>query len=237
MPRIEIDPPRAAANEERGFSGPGHREPFVAAGTGTCHRRCRHGHRRRPAVACEMRLFANGTTIGKGVPHAHALTRARPPLAFVFTLARPARAQTWFDANQSRLEDRFADGDIDVEDLARTPAMGRRQRSAGSDVLAQTWVSLVGFSRGLPSGLTDVGGFVVVGLALDKIAHGATFTRTPARPSRRDPLRIRGGNRRRTPRNPRAPPPSPRSSRRASRSTQRSRAERSGRRGASRGSK
>jgi hypothetical protein len=91
-------------------------------------------------------------------------------LLLIVLLARPTHAQAWFDAKQTRLEDAYADGDIDEEDLARIPAM--RRRSTGSDVLAQTWVSLVGFSRELPSGVTDVGGFVVVGLALDKIAQG-----------------------------------------------------------------
>jgi hypothetical protein len=92
-------------------------------------------------------------------------------LASVLTFSRRTRAQTWFDAAQSRLEDGFTDGDVDVEDLARMPSMGRRGQ-AGASVLAQTWVSLVGFSREYSAGGSEVGGFVVVGLALDKIAQG-----------------------------------------------------------------
>jgi hypothetical protein len=102
---------------------------------------------------------------------------------FLLALARSAGAQQWFDASQGRLEDRFADGDIDEEDLARMPSMGmgRGRSSGGNEVLAQTWVSLVGFSRQYASGLNDVGGFVVVGLALDKIAQGKA--RVGVRPS------------------------------------------------------
>jgi hypothetical protein len=103
-------------------------------------------------------------------------------LFFLLALARPAHAQAWLEGNEARFEDRLADGDIDREDLARLPglAMGR-ERSAGKGALAQTWVSLVGFSRQSTSGLNEVGGFVVVGLALDKIAQGRA--RVDVRPS------------------------------------------------------
>ena len=126
----------------------------------------------------------------------HSLRPARPArlavlrfllLVFLLTLARRANAQTWFDASQSRLEDRFADGDIDAEDLARIPAMEMRGRGSGGrgegggQLLAQSWISLVAFTRGVRPGLTDVGGFVVVGLALDKIVKGKA--RVDVRPS------------------------------------------------------
>jgi hypothetical protein len=138
-----------------------------------------------------------------------SFSRARPAalalltLLFLLALTRRAGAQPWFGAGDGRLEERFADGDIDEEDLARIPALGRgKQRSAGKAVLAQTWVSLVGFSRELPSGLNEVGGFVVVGLALDKIVQGRTRVdvrpsfaddaapRAPPTPARPDPPRF-----------------------------------------------
>jgi hypothetical protein len=86
-------------------------------------------------------------------------------------LAAPARAAPWFDARQDDLEDRFVDGDLDEEDVVAL----RSDRASGgsSDVHGQTWVSVLGFDRSLLSGRNDVGGIVVVGLALDRIAAGS----------------------------------------------------------------
>jgi hypothetical protein len=96
------------------------------------------------------------------------------PLALTLSLAfllrvSQARAAPWFDADQDALEDQFADGDIDEEDHAvlRTTAA-----SGTSDVQGESWVSLLGFERQLLSGRNDVGGMVVVGLALDRMAVG-----------------------------------------------------------------
>ncbi len=107
---------------------------------------------------------------------------------FVLTVARRARAQSehaeaadrvWLDADQADLEEPLEDGDLDEEDLARIAAgaagsrneSGKGKRSSGtSHLMAQTWVSLVGFERPLVTGLTEVGGFVVLGVALDAIA-------------------------------------------------------------------
>jgi hypothetical protein len=44
--------------------------------------------------------------------------------------------------------------------------------TGASDVHGESWVSVVGFTRELLSGRNDVGGFLVVGLALDRIATG-----------------------------------------------------------------
>jgi hypothetical protein len=83
--------------------------------------------------------------------------------------ASEARAAPWFDADQDALEDRFADGDIDEEDHA----VLRTTAAAGtSDARGESWVSLVGFERQLLSGRNDVGGMIVVGLALDRMAGG-----------------------------------------------------------------
>ena len=83
--------------------------------------------------------------------------------------AAPARAAPWFDAEQDALEDQFADGDLDEEDHA---ALRLDRRPGSSDLHGASWVSVVGFERQLLSGKNDVGGIVVVGLALDRIAAG-----------------------------------------------------------------
>ncbi len=83
--------------------------------------------------------------------------------------AAPARAAPWFDAGQDALEDQFADGDLDEEDHA---ALRLDRRPGSSDLHAASWVSVVAFERQLLSGKNDVGGIVVVGLALDRIEAG-----------------------------------------------------------------
>jgi hypothetical protein len=106
-------------------------------------------------------------------------------LLFVLAIARPLRAEdlpgeasslpSLSTVDEAQVEERFSDGDLDEEDLARitSSSLGLgRERSGASPVLAESWVSLVGFSSELPSGLRDVGGFLVVGVALDKIAQG-----------------------------------------------------------------
>lgn len=110
-----------------------------------------------------------------------------PVLVFlsVLAVARLARAQRlppeepWLGAGRegAALEERFSDGDLDGEDLARMSGArpgGEEDRAGGTSALAETWVSLVGFSRELPSGLRDLGGFLVVGVALDRIAQGGS---------------------------------------------------------------
>jgi hypothetical protein len=97
-----------------------------------------------------------------------------------------ARADPSVDSVEDAVEDQLVDGDIDSEDRASAQSGGH---SGSSDVRAQSWVSLVGFTKQLMSGKSDTGGMVVVGLALDRVAarpaHGLT-----------DPVHV-------------APPPSP----------------------------
>jgi hypothetical protein len=100
-------------------------------------------------------------------------------LGIAATWTPPARADPLFGWGEDALEDRFADGDIDEDDpaamrLAEGGAGLLRDRVGASDVHGQSWVSLVGFTKELLSGRRDIGGFVVVGLALDRIAAGAT---------------------------------------------------------------
>jgi hypothetical protein len=82
----------------------------------------------------------------------------------------PARAAPGSDAGEDAIEDRVADGDLDEED--RAPLRFDR-RSAPSDVHGASWVSIAGFDRELLGGRRDIGGLVVVGLALDRAAAGA----------------------------------------------------------------
>ncbi len=93
-------------------------------------------------------------------------------VTFVCCLLRagPARAEPWFDAGQDALEDRYADGDFDEEDHA---VFRLDRRPGSSDLHGASWVSVLGFERQLLSGRNDVGGMVVVGLALDRIAAGS----------------------------------------------------------------
>ncbi len=92
--------------------------------------------------------------------------------AFLVLLLRaaPARAAPWIDAGEDAIEERIADGDLDEEDRA---ALRLDRRQAASDVHGASWLSVVGFERDLLSGRRDVGGMVVVGLALDRIAAGS----------------------------------------------------------------
>ena len=83
--------------------------------------------------------------------------------------ATPARASPGFYTGEDALEDPLADGDLDAEDHA---ALRLDRRPGSSDLHGASWVSLVGFERQLLSGRNDVGGIVVVGLALDRIDAG-----------------------------------------------------------------
>jgi hypothetical protein len=121
-------------------------------------------------------------------------------LAFLLA-AGQARAAPWFDAGQDALEDQFEDGDIDEEDhaiLRTTAGTGASdlRTTAGtgtSDLRGESWVSLVAFERQLLSGKNDVGGMVVVGLALDRISAGEVHRigdPTPAVPPPPPPPRL-----------------------------------------------
>ena len=102
---------------------------------------------------------------------AASLALAVLALVLLAIAPRAARADPLFDHGQDALEDRFVDGDLDEEDLV---AMRLGAHAAPADLQGGTWVSLVGFTRQLLSGRSDVGGMVIVGLALDRIATGPT---------------------------------------------------------------
>lgn len=80
-----------------------------------------------------------------------------------------ARAEPWFGWGENAQEDAFADGDLDEEDHV---ALHLGAHTGSADLHGESWLSLMGFSRELQSGKNDVGGLVVVGLALDRVASG-----------------------------------------------------------------
>jgi hypothetical protein len=111
-------------------------------------------------------------------------------ILLLLALGRLARADPLFDRGENAREDAFVDGDLDEEDLV---AMHLGGHAGAADVHGQSWVSLAGFTRQLLSGRNDVGAFVVVGLALDRVALGpihriADPTRGAPRPPRSVPL-------------------------------------------------
>lgn len=106
----------------------------------------------------------------------------------LFVLGAPAsaRADPLFGLGEDGLEDALVDGDLDEEDHV---AMRLGGHTGASDVHGQSWVSIVGFTRQLLSGRDDVGGFLVLGLALDRIATGPVHSLSdPARTPRMPPL-------------------------------------------------
>ena len=100
--------------------------------------------------------------------------RSWPLLAALLTLLVPstALADPWTSpATEDAVEDSLVEGDIDQEDQA----MARLGGPLGSgDLHSGSWLSLVGFTKALRSGRNDIGGMVVVGLALDRIVAGPT---------------------------------------------------------------
>jgi hypothetical protein len=125
-----------------------------------------------------------------------AIRAPRPPLLAVLVAAlfalvvlgapASARADPLFGFGEDALEDALVDGDLDEEDHV---AMRLGGHTGASDVHGQSWVSIVGFTRQLLSGREDVGGFLVIGLALDRIATGPVHSLAdPARHLRMPPL-------------------------------------------------
>ena len=116
----------------------------------------------------------------------------RLPLAFVASLlavlavvsfTRRARAEPWFGWGDGRVEDRYADGDIDAEDLVAM-RLGRGHVGA-SDLRGRSWLTLKGFYAEKGGDRHELGAIIVLGVALDKIATGPVH-RTRDRPSLAD---------------------------------------------------
>ena len=104
-------------------------------------------------------------------------------LAAITTLlllvARTAGASPRRSSLANAQEDALADGDIDPEDIAtRGPLSSLAGATTGRPILGtppgSAWLSLVGFSRRTLDDRREIGGFLVLGLPLDRFARGGT---------------------------------------------------------------
>jgi hypothetical protein len=86
----------------------------------------------------------------------------------LLTLGREREARA--APRDAAAEDRQGDGDLDADDLVGHATLSRStvRRALGGDA----WISLGGFARRTVQGEREVGGLVVVGLPLDRIARG-----------------------------------------------------------------
>jgi hypothetical protein len=99
--------------------------------------------------------------------------------AFLLLLVLPTK-KAWASPN----EDALASGDIDVEDVAIQSPFTTRSgarfgvASVGRAIVPaptnSAWLSLVGFSHRTIDDRSEVGGFLVLGLPLDRFARGGT---------------------------------------------------------------
>jgi hypothetical protein len=81
------------------------------------------------------------------------------------------RAEPWFGWGQNNAEERYLNGDLDVEDLV-TGTMTGRSRHERRETRAGTWISIGGFWRTLEIGSQDVGLLLVAGIAFDRLDRG-----------------------------------------------------------------
>lgn len=96
-------------------------------------------------------------------------------MALLELLGGDARAAPVFsrrDSPSPSNDDAFADGDLDAHDIVGRSVLGRAARGGGSATGGETWLSLAGFTRTRLDGQKEIGGFVVVGLPLDRMAGG-----------------------------------------------------------------
>lgn len=91
-------------------------------------------------------------------------------LVALLVRAAPVRAEPWFGFHDNRGEDRYADEDIDAEDLVAL-RLGRGHVGS-SDLRARSWFTVMGLYAERAAGTREIGIVAVLGLALDKIAAG-----------------------------------------------------------------
>jgi hypothetical protein len=137
---------------------------------------------------------------------------ARPLLrASVFAMVVPlvplvpknARAEPWFGWGDHRVEELYADGDLDVEDLVEGMHVAR-SRNGSQQVRAGTWLTLGGFARTV-EGKLDIGALVIFAGAFDRLLEGPVHQLS--RPVPFDAMRV--GTLADGPAPRRAPPPAP----------------------------
>jgi len=111
--------------------------------------------------------------------------------SLLFLFARTAGASPRRSSISLAQEDALADGDIDPEDIAANGALEALSgATSGRPVLGRpsgsAWVSLLGFSRRTLDDRHEIGGFIVLGLPLDRFARGGTRLTSPPSTSRVD---------------------------------------------------
>ena len=99
-------------------------------------------------------------------------------------VARTAGASPRRSSISLAQEDALADGDIDPEDIAAGGALRTLSGATGGRPVLGTppgsaWVSLLGFSRRTLDDRREIGGFIVLGLPLDRFARGGTRMTSP----------------------------------------------------------
>jgi hypothetical protein len=95
------------------------------------------------------------------------------PMALLLVLlsgSRLARAEPWFGWGQGALEEHYDDGDIDADDLLAHTGPGR-QRASGT-THRESWITIGAFYTVLRDGSHELGGMLIAGLALDRMAQG-----------------------------------------------------------------
>ncbi len=96
----------------------------------------------------------------------------------VLVWAGAARASPPRASAANAREDALADGDVDADDIASTLLSGSGGRDVVGAARGSIWVSLLGFSRRTLDERQETGGFVLVGLPLDRIARASTRARS-----------------------------------------------------------
>jgi hypothetical protein len=88
----------------------------------------------------------------------------------ILLASAPALAEPWFGWGDGRLEERYEDGDIGVEDLVEGMHVSR-SRGGSQELRAGTWLTVGGFSR-VVDGKEDLGVLVIVNGAFDRLFLG-----------------------------------------------------------------
>jgi hypothetical protein len=103
----------------------------------------------------------------------HSATLLVPAFVLAAVLsAAPARAEPWFGWGQTKTDDRYTSGDLDIEDLVNGTVAGR-SRDETREVRAGTWITLGSYWRTYEGTYQDFGLFLIAGVAFDRLAGGS----------------------------------------------------------------
>lgn len=113
-------------------------------------------------------------------------------LLFLLVMTRSSSASPRQTTTQ---EDALADGDVDPEDIAvRSPFASVAGATSGRPVLGapsgSAWISLVGFSRKTIDDRQETGGYLVLGLPLDRFAKANTRVTTVSSVEMQQPFEL-----------------------------------------------